>query len=389
MAFNLDAWFKEVADRVGRGEVDAATATQQFGDTMTNTTLPDMTPDAGGGGYANRRPGQTYIDQITHGWRGAGAMDPLSINRRLYGKDAYHDVMDWYTSGPGKGLHDAARQRYQSTLPDPSPVAQPAAPVAQPAAPVAQPAAPVAQPAAPVAQPAAPVAQPAAPVAQPAAPPADPLGNAAATGQPAPADYKGDVFEYAPPENPLLPQVQQIQQQLIDLMLGRSTPPEMEAIMTGLRNRQAQQEDELRAQLAMRGVANSTPGAAELGRLLENQRAEQARTRMGITGQMMQNQLPALQQIYGQGVTGREQSMRDFLNMYDRQFRSDSYQDARRQQAVNSMLQALGMNMPPVQMPNVGIPAAQPGFVQSLSNLFGNAMMTPGFSSTPMGQWLS
>jgi hypothetical protein len=138
----------------------------------------------------------------------------------------------------------------------------------------------------------------------------------------------------------------------------------------------------------MRGITNSTPGMEERNRMLQSQRAEEAQNRLGITQQVISSQLPALQQIYAQGASSRAQSLDSFNQFVDRQFRSDAYQDTRRREAINSMLSALGISMPPIQMPNLSIPASQPGFMESLAALFGNAMMTPGFSETPLGSWL-
>jgi hypothetical protein len=423
MAF-YDDYFK-MADAVGSGAMSQKEGVMSMGGMdfpdMTGTNLP---PDSAGGtgGYANRRPGQRYIDQIQAGWRqGRGAFDPVSISKS-WGQPAWKDVRDWYTS-TGSGLQKQAQSAWNAANPPQDSAVGPPDETLPPkptyneiieANKLAHSQQGIAtdvqgkvigdqyndgsrgwvpedtQPE-PVAKGWVPQDSAVGNGGQPSGsqpPPTDPLGNAAASGDPPPEGYAGDVFDYAPPENPLMPQLEDAFQSILDLMSGKSVPPEMESIMANLGNRQAQELDYFTAGQRMRGITNSTPGMEERNRMLQSQRAEEAQNRLGITQQVISSQLPALQQIYAQGASSRAQSLDSFNQFVDRQFRSDAYQDTRRREAINSMLSALGISMPPIQMPNLSIPASQPGFMESLAALFGNAMMTPGFSETPLGSWL-
>lgn len=114
--------------------------------------------------------------------------------------------------------------------------------------------------------------------------------------------------------------------------------------------------DDLEAQLAMRGIANSTIATNARNRMLQSHRAEAARTRMGVTQQLFDTQLAPLKQIFEQGVMGRELSTNEFFQFLDRQFRSDAYQDTQTNQAITALLAALGQYMPSIQSPQIGIP---------------------------------
>ena len=199
----------------------------------------------------------------------------------------------------------------------------------------------------------------------------DPIGNAAAGGGP-PPESEGDVFDYAPPENTLMPQLQGVYQTLLDTLTGKSQIPGMEDIMGGLAESQREEAALNEQLLALRGVSSSSGiGLAddERERLGTRQRGETAQRAMDVQGQYMQNALMPLNQIFAQGSLGRQQSLNEFLSFLDRQFNRDDQQSAEEAQAIALMLNAMGMQTISPQMPSFTAAQGQPGFNESFMNL--------------------
>ena len=199
----------------------------------------------------------------------------------------------------------------------------------------------------------------------------DPIGNAAAGGGP-PPESEGDVFDYAPPENTLMPQLQGVYQTLLDTLTGKSQIPGMEDIMGGLAESQREEAALNEQLLALRGVSSSSGiGLAddERERLGTRQRGETAQRAMDVQGQYMQNALMPLNQIFAQGSLGRQQSLNEFLSFLDRQFNRDDQQTAEEAQAIALMLNAMGLQTISPQMPSFTAAQGQPGFNESFMNL--------------------
>ena len=80
-------------------------------------------------------------------------------------------------------------------------------------------------------------------------------------------------------------------------------------------------------------------------------------------------QLAVLGQIFQQGSQGRSQAINEFMQFYDRQFRSDTQNQADTNQAMALMLNALGITTTPISQPNTAIPPGAPGFAENVGSL--------------------
>jgi hypothetical protein len=211
------------------------------------------------------------------------------------------------------------------------------------------------------------------------------IGNQAATGE---RPENAQVFDFQAPDNPLLPQVQEGQQQILNMLMEGGQLPYVESIMKAQADQQARALDERKAALAARGVLNSTPGLDELDRLRTLQQGQQAQTAM----QGLNAILPAYQNAYGnifnQGVQGRQQSINEFLQFLDRQTQMDQWDKQYQNQSLALLLNALGTGAINPQMPAFNIPNPPPGLTESVGTLGANALMTPGFGDTPLGGWM-
>lgn len=175
----------------------------------------------------------------------------------------------------------------------------------------------------------------------------DPIGNSAATGD-APPEWDGDVYDYAPPENNLLPQLEGQYQTILDMLRDPSTAPGMSPVNEALELEKRLAQDAVNQSLAVRGIGDSTIANSErdLSRIRNNASAEQRRQ------QYLQNEvntrLAPLAQIYAQGSDARDQSLNEFMQFFDRQYRSDTRDDQYAADAMRMMLQALGLTSTPV-----------------------------------------
>jgi hypothetical protein len=221
------------------------------------------------------------------------------------------------------------------------------------------------------------------PVADEAA--TDIVGNVAATS---PRPENAQVFDFEMPENPLMPQVQEGQQQILDMLMTGGSLPYVSDILRALEDDQRQALDERRASLASRGVLSSTPGMEELDRM----RNQYGRARAQTAMQGLQTVLPAYQnaynQIFNQGIGARQQSISEFLSMLDRQTQMDQFDQTYKNQSLAILLNALGQTTIDPQMPSFNIPNPQPGFIENITTAAANALTTPGFENTILGRLL-
>jgi len=192
----------------------------------------------------------------------------------------------------------------------------------------------------------------------------DVLGNTAATGEAAP-ESAGDVFEYAPPENRLMPQLEGMYQNIIDMYQGNAEIPYLKELAAQQREDQRLERDEQLSRLYSRGIQNSTLGDRSIADLGVTQRAGAANLALDTMQRSIQPQLQTMQQIYGQGADARTRSTQEFMDFYDRQFRSDRAMSDDEYRALALMAQTAGMNTAPAYQPNFGSQQGEPGLAQS------------------------
>ena len=192
----------------------------------------------------------------------------------------------------------------------------------------------------------------------------DVLGNPAATGEAAP-ESEGDVFEYAPPENRLMPQLEGMYQNIIDMYQGNAEIPYLKELAAQQREDQRLERDEQLSRLYSRGIQNSTLGDRSIADLGVTQRAGAANLALDTMQRSIQPQLQTMQQIYGQGADARTRSTQEFMDFYDRQFRSDRAMSDDEYRALALMAQTAGMNTAPAYQPNFGSQQGEPGLAQS------------------------
>jgi len=192
----------------------------------------------------------------------------------------------------------------------------------------------------------------------------DVLGNTAATGEAAP-ESEGDVFEYAPPENRLMPQLEGMYQNIIDMYQGNAEIPYLKELAAQQREDQRLERDEQLSRLYSRGIQNSTLGDRSIADLGVTQRAGAANLALDTMQRSIQPQLQTMQQIYGQGADARTRSTQEFMDFYDRQFRSDRAMSDDEYRALALMAQTAGMNTAPAYQPNFGSQQGEPGLAQS------------------------
>jgi len=175
-----------------------------------------------------------------------------------------------------------------------------------------------------------------------------------------PPDLGGDVFEWIPPENSLTPQLQDIYQNMLDVIQGNAEIPYLADLSAQQKIDQAREMDDLAQRLHMRGIGNSTIGDIEYGNMGTQQRAGQAQLALDTLQRAFQPQLQLAGQVYGQGASARQQSLGEFMQFLDAQFRSDRAISDDEYRALSMMLQAAGLNTAPSYAPNFGTQEGQP-----------------------------
>ena len=192
----------------------------------------------------------------------------------------------------------------------------------------------------------------------------DVIGNAAATGDEAP-ESEGDVFEYAPPEDRLTPQLESIYQNMIDMQQGNAEIPYLKDLAAQQQQQQAIDRDNAAMRRNMRGIGNSTIGDREMADIGVRQRAGAANLAMDTMAKAIQPQLQIAKQIYGQGADARARSLDEFMSFYDRQFRSDRAMTNDEYRALEMMRQMAMGNQAPAYQPDFGTQTGQPGLAES------------------------
>jgi len=175
-----------------------------------------------------------------------------------------------------------------------------------------------------------------------------------------PPDLGGDVFEWIPPENKLTPQLQDIYQNMLDVIQGNAEIPYLADLSAQQKIDQAREMDDLAQRLHMRGIGNSTIGDIEYGNMGTQQRAGQTQLALDTLQRAFQPQLQLAGQVYGQGASARQQSLDEFMQFLDAQFRSDRAISDDEYRALSMMLQAAGLNTAPSYAPNFGTQEGQP-----------------------------
>jgi hypothetical protein len=207
------------------------------------------------------------------------------------------------------------------------------------------------------------------------------IGNLAATGE---RPENADVYDFQMPDNPLMPQVQEGQQQILDMLMEGGQLPYVEALMAAQRDEQQRARQDQEQALVMRGIGSSTIADEARDRQMRQQQAAQAQTAM----QGLQTVLPAYQQAYGnvfnQGMQGRTQSINEFLQFLDRQTAMDQWDKSYQNQTLSLMLNALGVGTVNPQMPQGGIPDPPAGAAESLGGIIGNVA-----PALPWDKWLT
>ena len=192
----------------------------------------------------------------------------------------------------------------------------------------------------------------------------DVIGNTAATGDEAP-ESEGDVFEYAPPEDRLTPQLESIYQNMIDMQQGNAEIPYLKDLAAQQQQQQAIDRDNAAMRRNMRGIGNSTIGDREMADIGVRQRAGAANLAMDTMAKAIQPQLQIAKQIYGQGADARARSLDEFMSFYDRQFRSDRAMTNDEYRALEMMRQMAMGNQAPAYQPDFGTQTGQPGAAES------------------------
>ena len=186
----------------------------------------------------------------------------------------------------------------------------------------------------------------------------------AGMGQEAP-DFGGDTFEYRPAYD----YAQAYQPQ--------DMTAQMNPIMREVDRRQNLMADDFKAGQTMRGIRNSTPGfnaAMDFGGALNDQRSNiYTSASNALSGQNRADQA----QNYNQQMGGRAQNFGEFNSMMGSQNQNDAQRQATAQQAIQGLMQALGINVGASGSPSFNAAEGSPSFIESLARMFGNSGGSP------------
>lgn len=204
-----------------------------------------------------------------------------------------------------------------------------------------------------------------------------PFDNAAATGD-EPPDFGGDVFQWEPPVNNLLPQMEGLYQNMFDTLNGTRKSPYLQPLLDDFEVRNTRAQDNFEQGLAVRGIANST--LADNARQNYNIQAEGGKTALALDtlNKEFTPQLALLGQVFNQGQAGRQQALNEFMQFLQAQYSQDALQNTNAQNALSLMLNAMGINTAPGAAPNnFTVPQNNnPSAASSAANFGGNAFLT-------------
>ena len=201
----------------------------------------------------------------------------------------------------------------------------------------------------------------------------DAYGNPVVTPTQAP-DMGGDVYPANLPVDPMMTQLPGMYQSIFDIFTGKAQHPQLAPIMENLAQSQGAQREREEEGLALRGMSNSTPADTLRQQQGVRERGETAATEMGLTSQLLQQQLPALGQFANQNLANRQGALNEWNTFFNAQSQAD--RDLVNQQlgTLQLYLQGLGGAMPSGGQPGaMGMPT-QPGGWESAGGLLGNLL---------------
>jgi hypothetical protein len=204
-----------------------------------------------------------------------------------------------------------------------------------------------------------------------------PFDNSAATGE-EPPDFGGDVFQWEPPENNLLPQLEGLYQNMIDTLNGTRQSPYLAPLLADFDVRNERAKDNFEQALAVRGIANSTLADNARQNYTVQEQGGKTALALDTLNKEFTPQLALLGQIFNQGQTGRQQALNEFMQFLQAQYTQDALQSTNAQNALSLMLNAMGINTAPgAQAGNFTVPTNNnPSAASSAANFGGNAFLT-------------
>ena len=206
------------------------------------------------------------------------------------------------------------------------------------------------------------------PYDQPSAP--DVEGDTETDGEP-PEDWEGDVYEWTPPDDTISPQITEQHQAILDVMSGDAEVPGLDAVLADNERRRNMRDQQLEQQLHMRGHSNSTFGDQSRTDQAIAENAAAAKLAQDTKTQYMQQNLPALQQMWAQGSASRAQHLTEFFGFMDRQFRGDEADRANATKTLSLLLNLMGTVTTPLSGTSYSPGDAPPTFAESMAQLTG------------------